>query len=149
MTQPAVDVAIVCHDFERSLDFYSRVLGFPVALDLQIPERLAVGGRFAPAAFRHVRLQAGAALIKLMEIHPPPRPSSDGFEAGVRWITFFVRDVDATLALINQRGTPTYAGPLDGLAGRFASIRDPDGLIIELVQLHGTNGKQSDSEDSG
>jgi glyoxylase I family protein len=136
LAQLGVDVAIVCHDFERSLDFYERVLGLEVATDIEIPEWLAVPGRLAPAAFRHVRLQAGSALIKLMEIKPPPVRRDSGFEAGVRWITFFVRDLDKTLRMINERGTPTYSGPIEGLAGRFATVQDPDGLIIELVQLY-------------
>jgi len=42
--------------------------------------------------------------------------------------------VDAALSQLNQRGVPTFSGPIDfpPLAVRVGFIQDPDGNVIEL-----------------
>ncbi len=136
LTRPAADVAIACRELDESLRFYHGALGLRIAQDVDVPAHIATTARFAPGAFRHVRLQVGATLIKLMQIQPPPDPASDGFLAGVRWITLYVRDLDGALSRLNAYGFPTYSGPLQGMAGRLACVRDPDGVVVEIVQLH-------------
>ena len=68
MINPAVDLGIVCSDFDASLHFYRNQLGFAEVLDIQIPAEVATGACLAPGPFRQVRLQAGQTKIKLMEI---------------------------------------------------------------------------------
>ena len=132
-----VDVAIVCSDFDSSVDFYVRKLGFPVAADLSIPEHLAVPSGLAPSAFRHVRVRAGSALIKLMEIEPAPEAAPEEFRAGIRWLTFRVTDLVATIAKLQEAGVPFLSAPLRGLAGSFVCAQAPDGVILEFVELYG------------
>jgi catechol 2,3-dioxygenase-like lactoylglutathione lyase family enzyme len=134
-TEPRIDVAIVCADFDASLDFYHRNLGLEIAYDLQIDHDRASLSGLAPGPFRHVRLRAGETLIKLMQIDPPPPPAQPGFHAGVRWLTFFVRDLDETIRRLSERNVPFLSGPVRGLAGWFACAQDPDGVILEFVQL--------------
>jgi glyoxylase I family protein len=137
LSDGTLDVAIVCSDFDASVDFYVNKLGFPIAADLEIPERLAVGSGLAPSGFRHVRVRAGHALIKLMQIdEPPPSPPSDSFAAGVRWLTFRVIDIQATVQLLQSRGVAFLSEPLAGLAGSFVCAQAPDGVIIEFVELY-------------
>ena len=131
-----LDVAIVCSDFEASVDFYVNMLGFPIAADLQIPERLAVDSGLAPGGFHHVRVRAGDALIKLMEIEDPPDARDPGFVAGVRWLTLRVLDIRATVELLSGRGVTFLSEPLRGLAGSFVCAQAPDGVIIEFVELY-------------
>jgi glyoxylase I family protein len=136
LSDAIVDVAIVCSDFETSLDFYVRKLGFPIAADLQIPQNLAVPSGLAPSAFRHVRVRAGAALIKLMEIEGPPQPPPNDFRAGVRWLTFRVTDLADTVAMLQEHGVTLLSAPLRGLAGSFVCAQAPDGVILEFVELY-------------
>lgn len=134
--RPFVDVGIVCSHFDESLHFYRDLLGLPLALDIQIPEEVAVGARLAPRPFRQVRLKAGETLIKLMEIQdPPPRRSAD-FGAGVRWLTFFVDDARKTYEELSAKGVKFLAEPVTApdAAGVVCAL-DPDGLLVEFVQL--------------
>ncbi len=135
LTEPRIDVAIVCADFDASLDFYHQRLGLEIAHDLQIDRDRACQSGLAPGPFRHVRLRAGEALIKLMQIDPPPPPAQPGFHAGVRWLTFFVQNLDDTIRQLSERNVPFLSGPVRGLAGWFACAQDPDGVILEFVQL--------------
>lgn len=130
----AVDIAIVCSDFDASLDFYHRVVGLPIHEDLEIPEYLAVPSGLAPSSFRHVRLRAGASLIKLMQISPAPDERTPEFSAGVRWLTFQVSNLQETVNRLQSRGVKFLSEPIRGLAGLFACAEAPDGLILEFVE---------------
>ena len=135
LTHPIIDIAITCSNFEESLRFYHECLGLEIVLDIQIPEDVATGAGLAPRGFRQVRLQAGQTLIKLMSIEsPPPTPSYD-FSAGVRWLTFFVKDVWGTVEKLKQKGVEFLSEPVGAPdAGGVVCARDPDGILIELVQ---------------
>jgi len=136
LTRPIVDIAIVCSDFEKSLHFYRDCLGLEVAADLQIPKDVATGAGLAPRAFRHVRLKAGDTLIKLMDIESPPSTRSSDFAAGVRWLTLFVDNVEGTVAQLEQKGVQFLTPPISAPdAAGIACALDPDGLLIELVQI--------------
>ncbi len=136
LSRPIVDIAITCSDFEKSLYFYHECLGFEIALDCEIPAALARGAGLAPRGFRQVRLQAGHTLIKLMEIDaPPPTPVLD-FRAGVRWLSFFVEDLAQVVDELEQKGVEFLSEPLaapDALG--VVCAPDPDGILIELVEL--------------
>jgi len=130
-----VDVGIVCSGFAASLHFYRDLLGFPVVFDIQIPEEVAVGAKLAPRPFRQVRLQAGETLIKLMEIADPPPRRTAAFAAGVRWLTFFVSDIQETYRSLSEKGVEFLAEPVSApdAAGVVCAV-DPDGLLVEFVQ---------------
>ena len=136
MLHPAVDLGIVCSDFEHSLHFYRDVLGFEEVLDIRIPPDVATGACLAPREFRQVRLKAGHTLIKLMEIDSPPNPRSDEFQAGVRWLTFIVEDVPLLVAQLKAKGVEFMAEPVSAPdAEHVVCARGPDGMLIELVQV--------------
>jgi glyoxylase I family protein len=136
LTHSNVDIAIVCSDFEKSLRFYHEQLGLEIVQDIQIPDEVAVGASLAPRGFRHVRLRAGNTLIKLMDIPSPPPQRSDKFAAGVRWLTFFVEDVPETFKRLKAEGVKFLSTPVAApdAAGVVCAV-DPDGVLIELVQL--------------
>jgi len=136
LTHPRVDIAIVCSHFEESLRFYHELLGLEIVQDLQIPDEVAVGAVLAPRGFRHVRLRAGNTLIKLMDIPSPPPRRSDKFSAGVRWLTFFVEDVPDTFKRLKADGVKFLSDPIAApdAAGVVCAV-DPDGVLIELVQI--------------
>ena len=133
-THTVVDIAIVCSDFAKSLEFYRDQLGFEIAVELEISAELATQVGLAPSGFRQVRLQAGDTLLKLMQIESPPASGSGDFSAGVRWITFFVADLKDTVAQLQGRGVEFVSDPFMYENGGVVCARDPDGLLIELVQ---------------
>ena len=136
LSHPTIDIAITCSNFEASLDFYHNKLGLEIVLELEIPDDLARGVGLAPMGFRQVRLQAGNTLIKLMDIKSPPPTPADGFSAGVRWLTFFVEDIQATVENLKQNGVEFLSEPISAPdAAGVACAKDPDGILVELVQI--------------
>ncbi len=136
LSHPTVDIAITCSNFEKSLDFYHNKLGFEIVLDLEIPDNLAQSLCLAPSGFRQVRLKAGNTLIKLMDIESPPPTPSDQFSAGVRWLTFFVEDIDESIKNLKQNGVEFLSEPISAPdAAGVVCAKDPDGILIELVQI--------------
>ena len=136
LSHPTIDIAITCSDFEVSLDFYHNKLGLEIVLELEIPDALAQDIGLAPTGFRQVRLQAGNTLIKLMDIESPPPTPAGGFSAGVRWLTFFVEDIQATVENLKQKGVEFLSEPISAPdAGGVVCAKDPDGILIELVQI--------------
>lgn len=132
LTGSAVDIAIVCSDFDASLHFYRDLLGLEVHQEVEIPADLAGALGLAPRGFRQVRLKAGHTLIKLMDIDDPPGPVPETFAAGVRWITFFVDDVPAVYAHWKSLGVPFLSELPE--SGNIVCARDPNGVIVELIQ---------------
>ncbi len=136
LTHPTIDLGIVCSDFEESLHFYRDQLGLEVALDIQIGKETATGACLAPKEFRQVRLQAGNTLIKLMEIDTPPERRTFDFQAGVRWLTFIVEDVPATVRSLKAKGVEFMSEPVSAPdAKHVVCAKGPDGMLIEFVQL--------------
>lgn len=136
LSHPIVDIAITCSNFEKSLDFYHNKLGFEIVLDLDIPADLAQDVGLAPTGFRQVRLKAGNTLIKLMDIEDTPPTPSDQFSAGVRWLTFIVDDIQGTVENLKQNGVEFLSEPISAPdAAGVVCAKDPDGILIELVQI--------------
>ncbi len=136
LSHPTVDIAITCSNFEKSLEFYHNKLGFEIVLDIEIPGTLARDVGLAPTGFRQVRLKAGNTLIKLMDIKSPPPPPSNEFSAGVRWLTFFVADIQQTVKHLQQNGVEFLSEPISAPdAAGVVCAKDPDGLLVELVQI--------------
>ena len=136
MKNAAVDLGIVCSDFEESLRFYRDALGFEVVQEIEIPEEVARGACLAPSGFRQARLRAGSTLIKLMEIESPPAPRSFDFQAGVRWLTFVVEDVPSLAAGLRSKGIEFLGDPVAAPDAKYVlCAKGPDGMLIELVQL--------------
>ena len=127
LAEPRIDVAIVCADFDASLNSTTGGWAYKIAYDLQIDTDRAVPSGLAPGPFRHVRLRAGNALIKLMQIDPPPAADQGGFHAGIGWLTFFVRDLDDTIRQLSGQGVPFLSRPICGLAGGLYVPRRPTG----------------------
>ena len=135
LAQNTIDIAIICSDFNKSLEFYRDKLGLEVTLDIDIPESTAVSAHLAPRGFRQVRLRVGETLIKLVEISDPPAERSAEFQAGVRWLTFLIEDVPATVAALRQQGVQFLSDPVEPADAKFIACAEaPDGVLIEFVQ---------------
>ncbi|MCG9129711.1 VOC family protein [Candidatus Poribacteria bacterium] len=136
LSHPIIDLAITCSNFDESLDFYHKKLGLEIVMDLEIPSDLATDVGLAPSGFRQVRLKAGNTLIKLMDIENPPPTPSDEFSAGVRWLTFIVEDIQNVIDSLEQKGVEFLSEPISAPdAVGVACTKDPDGILIELVQI--------------
>lgn len=121
-------VNLQCRDVERSIRFYTEVLGLPLCRCDRDP-----GGRIT-----FVSVQAGAAIVDLMPrpAYVPPPPEG----AGMNHVALEIAPCDAEklVAHLRARDVEVYEGPVrrQGARGMGTAIylRDPDGHGIELKQ---------------
>ncbi|MEV0353752.1 VOC family protein [Nonomuraea sp. NPDC050680] len=70
-----------------------------------------------------------AGMIELSPNYPPETPS--------HWMTYFaVDDLDATVAAAERAGATILVGAMDAPPGRFATLTDPQGAALSVIQLH-------------
>ena len=139
-------VNVNCSDFERSRAFYER-LGFKVFMPVapegrgQVAEAVGMPEyTLRGALMRH----ADGATLNLLEWQAPrdeQRPSGALHQLGIARIAMTTRDLDADVATLRAAGVEFLSkepGAVpDGLRGktRFICFKDPDGTVLELVEL--------------
>ena len=119
-------IAIICSDYERSKDFYVRILGLTPIREVYRQERdsykldLEVNGNYQIELFSFP--------------HPPKRPSYPE-AAGLRHLAFEVDDVEEAASDLKRMGIEVEPVRLDPFTERkFTFFADPDGLPIELYE---------------
>jgi len=114
-------------ELERSLTFYTQVLGMQLLRRHDYPE-----GRFT-LAFVGYGSEADSAVLELT--HNWDTPS---YELGTAYghIAIGVDDAAATCADIRARGGKVVrdAGPMKGGTTVIAFVEDPDGYKVELIE---------------
>jgi glyoxylase I family protein len=119
-------VAIICGDYARSKDFYTRILGLPIIRETYRAERAS----YKPD------LQVGAdTQIELFSFPAPPARLTGPEARGLRHLAFAVRDIAATVAELQAHGIAVEPIRVDTLTGKqFTFFRDPDDLPLELYE---------------
>lgn len=129
-------------DIERSRAFYTDVLGFETVAELDFDD--AATARVMGLAwcrFKGLFLQRDGMRIELIGFTEPPPERSlrkrQANEVGHSHLSFYVLDLDATLAELRAKGVVVEDGTRATLAGGIECcvVRDPDGFPIELVQV--------------
>lgn len=122
-------IGIAVSDMDRSIGFYRDLLGLKLVLRKHEPET------GTDMAF----LDAGGGQLEIVTPAPGLVPASDlpPTQAGLRHVTFAVDDVDETFGELVAAGVTPIEPPRDAktreLLSRVAFVRDPDGIVIELV----------------
>ena len=63
----------------------------------------------------------------------PPAPGMPAY-----WGVYFaVANTDGALDQAKAKGASVMMGPIDIPAGRFAVLRDPQGVVVSFIQLPG------------
>jgi glyoxylase I family protein len=119
-------VAIICSNYERSKQFYTKVLGFSIVeetfraarnsykLDLRVSDKLQ---------------------IELFSFPTPPPRASQPEACGLRHLAFAVDDLDRAVAELKSQGVEVEEIRIDEITGkRFTFFPDPDNLPLELYE---------------
>jgi glyoxylase I family protein len=129
-------------DLERSRRFYVDVLGFEVALEVEFDDAATARVLGLPRArFRGAFLQRDGMRIELIAFTEPPpeapRAKRRANDVGHSHLSFYVLDLDATLAELRSSGVPIEEATRTILPSgvECCVVRDPDGFPIELVQV--------------
>ncbi len=120
-------IAIICSDYQRSKDFYTRILSFSIInetyradrqsykLDLQVDE---------------------TSQIELFSFPDAPQRPSYPEAQGLRHLAFTVDNIALAIDHLNSFGVQTEPIRIDEITGkRFTFFSDPDGLPLELYEV--------------
>jgi len=114
-------------DMERSVDFYTRVLGMKLLRSTERPEQ---GYSLAFVGYGDER---DTAVLELTYNH-----GVDSYELGTAYghVAIGVADVAATCERIRAAGgrITREAGPVKGGSTVIAFVEDPDGYKLELIE---------------
>lgn len=120
-------VAIICSDYERSLNFYTDILGLRVLAEHYREDRksyktdLGIGDNY---------------VVELFSFPSPPPRLSHPEAAGLRHLAFEVDDIEASVAELEAKNIPHEEIRIDEYTSkRFVFFHDPDGLPIEFYEL--------------
>jgi len=118
-------VELVPSDYEKTITFYTDILGFT------IKERIKIG---TPPLREIVYLTLGDTMMEFLDVeNPDPKPANP-WTVGYLSIALEVDNMDETVAYLKEKGVDIAWGPTDIGGPIRAEIRDPDGLTIELRQ---------------
>lgn len=118
-------VAYHVKDIDRSLAFYAGVLG------MQEQMRVDLSPTLHEVVLHFPDSKGGGVILMWDTSREKPLSLGDGYSRFV----MMVSDLDASMKHLRENDTrvvtqPTEAGPL-----RYAMVQDPDGYVIELLQL--------------
>ena len=117
-------VVLIVTDLDRSLAFYTDLLGLPLG------HRSGSYAQLDTGVTRISIYERDAMADTLGRSLTAPDPDAPGFELG-----FLVDDCDRAFAELTQAGAEAAVPPTDRPWGqRTAYVRDPDGHLVELAQ---------------
>ena len=119
-------IAIICSDYQRSLDFYTHVLGLRVLAEHYREER---------QSYKTDLALADDYIIELFSFPSPPSRLTRPEAAGLLHLAFEVDNIDESVRELDALGINHETVRTDEYTSkRFLFFQDPDGLPIELYE---------------
>lgn len=118
-------VEITTGNMEKTLDFYTNILGF------KVKERNPMN---RPPLKEIVYITLGDTMIELLAFDNPAPPSTVAPQVGYRMIAIEVEDMDKAVAFLKEKGVEISRPPVAIGKAKRGEIKDPNGLSIELRQ---------------
>ena len=119
-------IAIICSDYQKSLDFYTKVLGLSVIAENYRQER---------KSYKTDLALNGDYIIELFSFPNPPSRLTRPEAAGLRHLAFEVDDVEESVTELDRKGIVHEDIRTDEYTSRrFVFFQDPDGLPIEFYE---------------
>jgi lactoylglutathione lyase len=118
-------VAYHVADIDRALAFYSGLLGMKEVM------RIPLGEGLQEVILGFPDSQAAGVILMWHADKKDARSLGNGYSR----LVLNVSDVDAAIELLAKRGTPVVTQPTRYGSLKFAMVKDPDGYVIELLQM--------------
>ena len=139
-----MDIGIVVSDQEKSLDFYTNVIGMTKVSTYHFSgENAKSAGLTDGKALDIIGLklndEPSAPFYKLTKIQGvKSAPLTNSFNPGLRYISIFVKDLEPYLKRIREHNIPVLNKVLPIVAPegyKAIVLQDPDGALVELIWL--------------
>lgn len=112
-------------DFEKTLRFYTEILGFKIIMRRQVDR---------PPMKEIVFLELGGTMLELFSVEKPLPASREPWRVGYRKIALQVENAGKAVEYLKNKGVEIVGNPAAAQPLTRAEIKDPDGLSIELIQ---------------
>jgi glyoxylase I family protein len=119
-------LSIICSDYEKSKDFYTRILGFTIINETFRRQRNSY----------KLDLRVGDNdMIELFSF-PSPAPRCSPENCGLRHLAFEVVDINKSILYLESQGIIVEPVRIDELTGKsFTFFKDPDNLPLEIYEI--------------
>ena len=143
-------INLVVSDLERSVDFYTNVLGFRETQRAELEGEwieTIIGLETVKASVAYVVSPAGQPRLELLQYHSP---IGDRFQAnsipntlGLRHLALSVDNIDSAVQRLREAGTELLSRPvvvptdvIQHSTGQkiLCYFHDPDGVLLELTE---------------
>jgi glyoxylase I family protein len=120
-------LAIICSDYKRSKDFYTKILGFEIVSETFRKERNSYK--------LDLRLPGGFPFLEVFSFPNPPPRGTQPEACGLRHIGFTVVDVDSARTYLQSKNVMCEPIRMDTVFDRRLFFAfDPDTLPIEFAE---------------
>ncbi len=131
----AIDhIGIMTNDLEKSTIFYTDILGFSISMKMEMAE----------SGLSAVFVERAGSIIELMRYTGKKSPMrSKGYSIAIGehsipindHISFSVHNIPDTAVELKEKGVIFDLEPMELEGGiKLASFKDPDGVVIELIE---------------
>ena len=113
-------------DFDKTIKFYTEILGFKITMRRPIDR---------PPMKELVFIELGGTMLELFSVTDPAPVSKDPWRVGYRKIAIQVENVPKALDYLKSKGVEIVGNPAAGpQPPTRVEIKDPDGISIELLE---------------
>jgi len=118
-------VEIIPTDFDRTISFYTQILGFTMRerrrLDRPPLEEIAY-------------LELGNTVIEVISVTGPSPASTEAWQVGYKRIAIEVENMESAVEYLKSKDVRITVEPVNLGTSIRAEFEDPDGLSVELRQ---------------
>lgn len=119
-------IAIICSDYEKSKNFYTKILGLEI---------IAENYRENRDSYKLDLGLNGEYVLELFSFPNPPERLSNPEARGLRHLCFEVDNIEKEINEIKMKGIFTEEIRIDSYTDKkFCFFSDPDGLPIEFYE---------------
>lgn len=118
-------IAIICKDYQKSLDFYCNLLGFSIISEEYRAERQSMMTKLS---------LNGQYLLELFTFPNSPDRPTHPEACGLRHLAFTVENIDDIIAELDAQNYAHEPLRIIDDTERLFFAMDPDGLPIEFVE---------------
>lgn len=117
-------VGIKSKDIKKSVDFYTRILGFEVLEEVEVLNSIYT---FVGDETTRIEIEQAAPNDKMIDVNT---------QYGLYHIAFIVKDIDSLAERLKKDGVKFIMEPIQLREDRkIAFIEDPDGVRIQLIDF--------------